>query len=90
MDNVKKIWVRGIDEDLLAGEGSKKGKSRRLPLSVIRNIMMQSSEGGRGQCFFCHCWFSARYIRQVKIDSWHIESACKDCMRSRGLIEYRR
>jgi hypothetical protein len=67
------------------GDGSENGKSKRLPLAIIRKLQAQSTAGGTAECHFCGQMFSANYIRNYEI-SWRVtEFVCKDCAKEKGL-----
>lgn len=53
----------------------------------IRNMMHESSEGGRAICYFCVKGFSMKYMKLVRVTAFRAEFACKDCREERNLPE---
>ena len=64
----------------------KSGPKRRIPMAMIRQIAMDSSEGGRVHCDYCGHTFSANYCDLVHKSSFVLGHACNDCRRERQLV----
>ena len=51
----------------------------------IREEAMLSKSGGRAYCDYCKTWFSASYVRPVRI-LFNEKFACRDCIKEHSLI----
>ena len=62
--------------------------ARRLPKKVIRQIALQSKEGGRGQCSICKEYFSMKYIiHGYKPGTFGREEMfCRDCACEQNVV----
>jgi hypothetical protein len=71
-EDQEKFWVKDSEK-------------RHIPKSVIRRLNQESSEGGRATCEICRVAFSMNYIDRVKLSSFRIGFACKDCRKTKNL-----
>ena len=62
--------------------------ARRLPKSVIRQIMLKSSDGGRGRCTACGLKFSMKYIIHGYRPGEFGEEKffCRDCAKELNVV----
>jgi hypothetical protein len=80
--NRKNAWEKGPVDGWNSEE---KGRCRRLPMSVIRNIAHASHAGGRAECYFCRTWFSANFVRLYYVSFKQQEFSCAQCAKARKL-----
>lgn len=46
----------------------------------IRDMMHESTEGGRAICYFCHTGFTMKYMKLARVAGFRTEFVCKDCL----------
>ena len=63
----------------------KTGRRVIISQEKIRQEAMSSKSGGRAYCDYCKIWFSANYVRPVRI-LFNEKFACRDCIKEHSLI----